>query len=225
MPNQNDVRTADMEQIIMDHFCRWYRSQRGDSQMVIPNYDAGEMRRQAHDLAQALAAAKNDAPGMTVDWVHVDTSIQSAIADIDAALSPLSAACNFAGALNSAKDYLEDARRVLTLLAPRSTGVDRETLAKAMFDADMAGAAKWEDFKKIKLSHENEYYRHADAILARFATPDKPGDMERQLRNLLAVIHRDDGTHTAEVGIEQSVQDAHNVWADLLIALDMGGPQ
>jgi len=41
---------------------------------------------------------------------------------------------------------------------------------------------------------------------------------EAALRNLLAVIHRDDGSHTAKVGIEQSVADAHQRWAALIAA-------
>lgn len=33
------------------------------------------------------------------------------------------------------------------------------------------------------------------------------------LRDLLAVIRRDGGHHTAEVGVKQSVEDAHQIWA------------
>lgn len=45
-------------------------------------------------------------------------------------------------------------------------------------------------------------------------------DREREsaldiLGNLLAVIHRDGGQHTTEVGIEQSAKDAHAVWAEI----------
>jgi hypothetical protein len=40
------------------------------------------------------------------------------------------------------------------------------------------------------------------------------------LGNLLAVIHRDGGHHTEAVGVEQSVADAHKVWADLISALE-----
>lgn len=36
------------------------------------------------------------------------------------------------------------------------------------------------------------------------------------LRGLLAIIHRDGGHHTAAVGDEQSVRDAHEVWAKLM---------
>ena len=36
------------------------------------------------------------------------------------------------------------------------------------------------------------------------------------LRNLLAVIHRDGGHHTQAVGLEQSVRDAHEVWGKLI---------
>ncbi len=34
------------------------------------------------------------------------------------------------------------------------------------------------------------------------------------LGNLLAIIHRDGGHHTGEVGERQSVKDAHRIWAD-----------
>jgi predicted RNase H-like nuclease (RuvC/YqgF family) len=37
----------------------------------------------------------------------------------------------------------------------------------------------------------------------------------RDLKDLLAVIHRDGGHHTAQVGVTQSVRDAHNKWAAL----------
>ena len=36
---------------------------------------------------------------------------------------------------------------------------------------------------------------------------------ERMLKNLLAVLHRDGGHHTAEVGLTQSVEDAIERWA------------
>ena len=41
------------------------------------------------------------------------------------------------------------------------------------------------------------------------------GDLEQQLGDLLAIIHRDGGHHTAKVGTKQSVEDAHKVWAEL----------
>lgn len=37
-----------------------------------------------------------------------------------------------------------------------------------------------------------------------------------ELNNLLAIIHRDGGQHTGDVGIEQSAVDAHQVWARLI---------
>ena len=40
------------------------------------------------------------------------------------------------------------------------------------------------------------------------------------LLNLLAIIHRDGGHHTSEVGIEQSVKDAHEVWGQLRLAAE-----
>lgn len=48
--------SGDVEQIIMDYFCRWYRSQRGDSQMAIPYNHSIFMRRQAGELSAALTA-------------------------------------------------------------------------------------------------------------------------------------------------------------------------
>jgi len=45
-------------------------------------------------------------------------------------------------------------------------------------------------------------------------------ETERALRNLLAILHSDGGHHTQEVGITQSVQDAHQVWARLLTQRD-----
>ena len=44
------------------------------------------------------------------------------------------------------------------------------------------------------------------------------------LLNLLAVIHRDGGHHTAAVGLEKSVKDAHERWGQLMIAADMTRP-
>lgn len=40
--------------------------------------------------------------------------------------------------------------------------------------------------------------------------------LERGLGNLLAIIHRDGGHHTARVGIARSVDDAHQAWAVLV---------
>jgi vancomycin resistance protein YoaR len=45
------------------------------------------------------------------------------------------------------------------------------------------------------------------------------------LGNLLAVIHRDGGHHTEAVGVEQSVADAHKVWAGLIGSLEEIGRQ
>lgn len=39
--------------------------------------------------------------------------------------------------------------------------------------------------------------------------------LNRNLEDLLAIIHGDSGHHTEWVGEEQSVKDAHRVWADL----------
>ena len=38
----------------------------------------------------------------------------------------------------------------------------------------------------------------------------------QQLGNILAIIHGDGGHHTADVGIDQSVNDAHIKWASLI---------
>ena len=43
---------------------------------------------------------------------------------------------------------------------------------------------------------------------------------EQQLGNLLAIIHRDGGHHTEKVGARQSVEDAHQRWADLILRVD-----
>ena len=43
-------------------------------------------------------------------------------------------------------------------------------------------------------------------------------DARRELRNLLAVIHRDNGTHTYERGLLQSIDDAHTVWGQLVVS-------
>ena len=48
-------------------------------------------------------------------------------------------------------------------------------------------------------------------------------DTLKQLRELLAIIHRDGGHHTDKVGIEQSVNDAHQVWAKLRIEVENNG--
>lgn len=47
----------------------------------------------------------------------------------------------------------------------------------------------------------------------------------QMLRDLLAVIHRDGGEHTALKGIRQSVLDAHQVWAKLRIAAELNKPK
>jgi hypothetical protein len=39
--------------------------------------------------------------------------------------------------------------------------------------------------------------------------------LKTALCNLLAVIHRDGGQHTAEHGLEKSLQDAHTRWGEL----------
>ena len=45
-------------------------------------------------------------------------------------------------------------------------------------------------------------------------------DCEFQLKNLLAVIHRDGGCYTHEYGVEKSVQDAIQKVADLFSIVD-----
>jgi len=48
---------------------------------------------------------------------------------------------------------------------------------------------------------------------------DQAAEIERlraALGDLLAIIHRDGGHHTAAVGEQQSVEDAHKVWAKLI---------
>jgi hypothetical protein len=42
--------------------------------------------------------------------------------------------------------------------------------------------------------------------------------LERHLGGLLAIIHRDGGHHTENVGYRQSVDDAHKIWAGLVEA-------
>jgi hypothetical protein len=61
-----------------------------------------------------------------------------------------------------------------------------------------------------RLTAENERRRRALDSLSNVTA----------LGNLLAVIHRDGGHHTEAVGVEQSVADAHKVWADLISALE-----
>lgn len=43
---------------------------------------------------------------------------------------------------------------------------------------------------------------------------------ERELLNLLAIIHGDGGHHTEEVGIVQSVKDAHQTWGQLMLQVE-----
>lgn len=45
---------------------------------------------------------------------------------------------------------------------------------------------------------------------------DRAEKAEAELRNLLAIIHRDGGHHTSDVGLVQSVEDAHKVWGKLI---------
>ena len=45
--------------------------------------------------------------------------------------------------------------------------------------------------------------------------------LQQELGNLLAIIHRDGGHHTDEVGVEQSVKDAHQVWAEQRTIMDL----
>jgi hypothetical protein len=52
------------------------------------------------------------------------------------------------------------------------------------------------------------------ALAAHDARQQEPDN--RHLLNLLAIIHRDGGHHTAEVGLEQSVKDAHERWGMLI---------
>jgi hypothetical protein len=55
-----------------------------------------------------------------------------------------------------------------------------------------------------------------DVVLCREADLKAERDRLRaDLNNLLAIIHRDGGHHTEEVGTRQSVADAHRVWAGL----------
>lgn len=44
----------------------------------------------------------------------------------------------------------------------------------------------------------------------------------QSLLDLLAIIHRDGGHHTAEVGLDQSVKDAHERWGQLIQAAESG---
>ena len=65
------------------------------------------------------------------------------------------------------------------------------------------------------------FQRAADASIAAYrahpagAAADRH-PTERALNNLLAIIHRDGGHHTGNVGINTSVKDAHLVWAELI---------
>ena len=66
--------------------------------------------------------------------------------------------------------------------------------------------------------HSEMLPHHADAD----GTPCGDGctiralkEENKELLNLLAIIHRDGGHHTEEVGIKQSINDAHKVWAGL----------
>ena len=46
-------------------------------------------------------------------------------------------------------------------------------------------------------------------------------DSEHELRNLLAIIHRDGGHYYAEHGAKKAVEDAHLVWAELQKQVDL----
>jgi hypothetical protein len=48
---------------------------------------------------------------------------------------------------------------------------------------------------------------------------------EYYIRNLLAVIHRDDGRHTEEFGLVQSIRDAQHVITRLRIAAELNKPK
>ncbi len=49
---------------------------------------------------------------------------------------------------------------------------------------------------------------------------DRAEKAEAERDNLLAIIHQDGGHHTGEVGISQSVSDAHATWAHIVAERD-----
>jgi hypothetical protein len=55
-----------------------------------------------------------------------------------------------------------------------------------------------------------------NAVLVRDAAIARAETAVRDLKNLLAIIHRDGGHHTGDVGVSQSVADAHASWAHLV---------
>ena len=69
--------------------------------------------------------------------------------------------------------------------------------------------AEVERLKRLVIVQET-LLRDKDALTAENAA------LSQQLGNLLAIIHRDGGHHTCSVGMDQSVKDAHLVWARLV---------
>ena len=57
-------------------------------------------------------------------------------------------------------------------------------------------------------------YNESTTAAAIWMRESKKAECERN--DLLARIHRDGGHHTGEVGVEQSVDDAHEVWAEMV---------
>lgn len=69
--------------------------------------------------------------------------------------------------------------------------------------------------------HSTGHTPHASGYIVDSDCQEAADGIERLL-DLLAIIHRDGGHHTAEVGLEQSVKDAHERWGQLIQAAESG---
>lgn len=74
--------------------------------------------------------------------------------------------------------------------------------------------SRWREEGKLGALQQPDYGYTIDTLLTENAT------LSKHLYNLLAIIHRDGGHYTQSHRLEKSVEDAHQVWADLQEAAD-----
>lgn len=97
---------------------------------------------------------------------------------------------------------------------------ERDLAREVLFRADEMRA----DLEAVcNLDREGacQHYHHCgtahayDKVRRTLKSPPPYSEHKAALLDLLAIIHGDGGHHTSEVGVEQSVEDAHQVWCEL----------
>jgi hypothetical protein len=160
------------------------------------------------------AVYHGDAKRTVVTDVHRQVAIAIAVAHASSLDATLTRAQTAEAALAEAKAAQEQAERLLRNVLGRepheaelATGRRGKTGAETIADMPMIDDPAVSEAMAALTEGEQEALARIDQHPTQEAVDP--------LRNLLAIIHRDGGHHTDAVGVEQSVADAHQVWAEL----------